>query len=78
MAITLPDVNDEWLSEFGAGVFELCEFYNVQLIGGDTTQGPLSITITAQGFTPEGIIYHVQVQNRVTGFMLRVILVMRR
>ena len=54
LAITLPDVNDEWLSEFGAGVFELCEFYNVQLIGGDTTQGPLSITITAQGFTPEG------------------------
>lgn len=54
LAITLPDVNDEWLSEFGAGVFELCEFYNVQLIGGDTTQGPLSITITAQGLTPEG------------------------
>lgn len=54
LAITLPDVNDEWLSEFGQGVFELCEFYNVQLIGGDTTQGPLSITITAQGLTPEG------------------------
>lgn len=53
LAITLPDVNDEWLSEFSTGVFELCEYYNVQLIGGDTTQGPLSITITAQGLTPE-------------------------
>jgi thiamine-monophosphate kinase len=53
LAITLPEVNDEWLREFCSGVFELCEFYNVQLIGGDTTQGPLSITITAQGLTPE-------------------------
>jgi thiamine-monophosphate kinase len=54
LAITLPEVNDDWLSDFCAGVFELCEYYNVQLIGGDTTQGPLSITITAQGITPEG------------------------
>ena len=54
LAITLPEVNDDWLSEFCAGAFELCDYYNVQLIGGDTTQGPLSITITAQGLTPEG------------------------
>jgi thiamine-monophosphate kinase len=54
LAITLPEVNDEWLTEFCSGAFELCEYYNVQLIGGDTTQGPLSITITAQGLTPEG------------------------
>jgi thiamine-monophosphate kinase len=54
LAITLPEVNEDWLTEFSAGVFELCEYYNVQLIGGDTTQGPLSITITAQGLTPEG------------------------
>ncbi|MBL4942693.1 MAG: thiamine-phosphate kinase [Colwellia sp.] len=54
LAITLPEVNDDWLTEFCTGAFELCEYYNVQLIGGDTTQGPLSITITAQGLTPEG------------------------
>lgn len=54
LAITLPDVNDIWLNEFSCGVFELCEYFNVQLIGGDTTQGPLSITITAQGLIPEG------------------------
>lgn len=53
LAITLPEVNEEWLAEFSSGVFELCEYYNVQIIGGDTTQGPLSITITAQGLTPE-------------------------
>lgn len=52
LALTLPEIDEEWMREFCVGVFELCEFYNVQLIGGDTTQGPLSITITAQGFTP--------------------------
>lgn len=52
LALTIPEVDEAWLSEFCAGVFELCEFYNVQLVGGDTTQGPLSITVTAQGLTP--------------------------
>ncbi|MEW6989456.1 thiamine-phosphate kinase [Colwelliaceae bacterium 6441] len=52
MAITLPNIDEEWVSEFCAGVFELCEYYHVQLVGGDTTQGPLSITVTAQGLTP--------------------------
>ncbi|MBL4910766.1 MAG: thiamine-phosphate kinase [Alteromonadaceae bacterium] len=52
LAITLPEINEHWAADFSAGVFELCEFYNVQLIGGDTTQGPLSVTVTAQGYTP--------------------------
>lgn len=52
LALTLPEFDHEWLAEFCAGVFELCEYYNIQLIGGDTTQGPLSITVTAQGLTP--------------------------
>lgn len=52
LALTLPSVDEDWLKEFSAGVFELCEYCNVQLIGGDTTQGPLSITVTAQGYTP--------------------------
>ncbi len=52
IAITLPEIDEDWVGEFCAGVFELCEYYNVQLIGGDTTQGPLSITITAQGLIP--------------------------
>lgn len=54
VAITLPEVDEEWIGEFCVGMFELCEYYNVQLVGGDTTQGPLSITITAQGFIPNG------------------------
>jgi thiamine-monophosphate kinase len=52
LAITMPEIDEDWVKEFCAGVFELCEYYNVQLIGGDTTQGPLSITVTAQGLIP--------------------------
>ncbi|WP_206484669.1 thiamine-phosphate kinase [Thalassotalea sp. G2M2-11] len=52
LALTLPEADEDWVGEFCEGVFELCEFYNVQLIGGDTTQGPLSITVTAQGTVP--------------------------
>lgn len=52
IAITMPAVDEGWIRDFCRGLFELCEYYNVQLIGGDTTQGPLSITVTAQGLVP--------------------------
>lgn len=54
LALTLPEINDEWLTGFAHGLREICEYYNCQLIGGDTTQGPLSITVTAHGFVPKG------------------------
>jgi thiamine-monophosphate kinase len=54
LALTLPEADTDWVAEFSASIFELCEYYNVQLIGGDTTQGPLSITVTAQGLLPAG------------------------
>jgi thiamine-monophosphate kinase len=52
LALTLPNFDDLWLTDFCSGLFELCEYYNIQLIGGDTTQGPLSITVTAHGLVP--------------------------
>ncbi|GLX77567.1 thiamine-monophosphate kinase [Thalassotalea insulae] len=52
VALTIPEADEDWVGEFCQGMFELCEYYNVQLVGGDTTQGPLSITITAQGTVP--------------------------
>lgn len=54
LALTLPEINDEWLTGFAHGLREICEYYNCQLIGGDTTQGSLSITVTAHGFVPKG------------------------
>lgn len=54
LALTLPSVDKEWLSAFSEGLFSLARQFNVQLIGGDTTRGPLSITIQAHGFVPKG------------------------
>lgn len=49
LAITLPNVDEKWLSEFSRGFFDLAEQHNIRLVGGDTTKGPLSITISAKG-----------------------------
>ncbi|WP_438865268.1 thiamine-phosphate kinase [Neptunicella sp.] len=53
LSLSIPQVDEQWLDEFSQGMRELCEYYSVQLIGGDTVKGPLSITITAMGFIPE-------------------------
>ena len=49
LAITLPSVDEKWLSEFSRGFFDLAKKHKVVLIGGDTTKGPLSITVSAKG-----------------------------
>lgn len=54
LSLSIPSANVDWLNEFSTTLNELTEYYSVQLIGGDTVQGPLSITITAQGFLPDG------------------------
>lgn len=54
LAITLPEVDEVWIKKFCAGFFELSEYYNVALVGGDTTKGPLSITVTVHGTLPLG------------------------
>lgn len=54
LALTLPEADDAWLDAFLDGFFELADEHGVALVGGDTTHGPLSITITAHGFVPEG------------------------
>lgn len=54
LAITLPNADDEWLKAFSESLSALAEKYNVQLIGGDTTSGPLCISITINGLVPVG------------------------
>ncbi|QTH70913.1 thiamine-phosphate kinase [Pseudoalteromonas xiamenensis] len=54
LALTLPSVDLEWLEAFTEGLHEIAEYYNVQVIGGDTTQGPLTITVCAKGIIPKG------------------------
>lgn len=54
LALTLPEVNESWLATFSQSFMETLEDYQVSLIGGDTTKGPLSVTITAQGWVEKG------------------------
>jgi thiamine-monophosphate kinase len=54
LAIALPDVDEAWLEAFAAGMFALAEAHAIELIGGDTTRGPRTITITAIGTLPPG------------------------
>lgn len=50
LALTLPEADPDWLKAFSAGMADLAKQHNVQLVGGDTTRGPLSITIQVTGF----------------------------
>jgi thiamine-monophosphate kinase len=52
--ITLPGVDPSWIERFARGLFDLAQIHRVQLIGGDTARGPLSVTITAIGLVPRG------------------------
>lgn len=53
LALTLPEVDESWLADFSSGMFEIAEYYGVALVGGDTTRGPRSITITINGQVPK-------------------------
>jgi thiamine-monophosphate kinase len=54
LALALPRVDARWLAAFSAGLFALARRHRVDLIGGDTTRGPLAIDITAFGEAPAG------------------------
>lgn len=54
LALTLPAVDEDWLQGFCQGLFGLAAEHNVALVGGDTTRGPLTLSITLQGLVPEG------------------------
>lgn len=54
LALTLPKVDEPWLAAFSDSLFEQINYYGMQLIGGDTTRGNLSLTLTVHGLVPAG------------------------
>ena len=54
LAIALPEINHAWLAEFSRGFFACADAFNVDLIGGDTTRGPLTISVQIMGEVPAG------------------------
>jgi len=55
LALALPAANEAWLKEFADGFFALAARFGVELIGGDTTRGTLSICVTILGEVPAGL-----------------------
>jgi thiamine-monophosphate kinase len=54
LALTLPSVDPEWLTRFAAGFFDLADAHAVALVGGDTTRGPLTVSVQILGHVPHG------------------------
>lgn len=52
LALTLPAADPDWLRAFSRGLCGLARRFGVQLVGGDTTRGPLSVSLQLQGFVP--------------------------
>ena len=54
LALALPQADEGWLEGFSRGLFALADAHDCELIGGDTTRGPLAICITVFGEVPPG------------------------
>jgi len=54
LALALPAVDEAWLEGFSRGLFALADAHGCELIGGDTTRGPLNLCITVFGEVPSG------------------------
>ena len=54
LALSLPAVDEPWLAGFSRGLFALADAHGCELVGGDTTRGPLNLCITVFGEVPAG------------------------
>jgi thiamine-monophosphate kinase len=54
LSLTLPRVDEAFLSGFADGLYALADAHDIELVGGDTTAGPLNIGITVMGEVPPG------------------------
>ena len=52
LSLTLPQIDEDWIALFSDGLWSVLDAYGVELIGGNTTKGPLAIAMTAFGELP--------------------------
>ena len=55
LALTLPEIDHDWLAAFASGLFSLADAVGAELVGGDVTRGPLTLTLQAAGTVPAGM-----------------------
>jgi len=58
LALSVPDFDEEWISGFAKGVHATANAFDIPLIGGDTTRGPLTITVTVLGAVDKDAALH--------------------
>lgn len=54
LALSLPSIDEDWLAGFAAGLSAIASRYGIALVGGDTTRGPLAITVQVHGAIEPG------------------------
>ncbi|KAF1014010.1 MAG: Thiamine-monophosphate kinase [Stenotrophomonas maltophilia] len=54
LALSLPEAREDWIEAFAEGFFALADQHDIALVGGDTTRGPLSLSVTAMGQVAPG------------------------
>lgn len=55
LAASLPEARVSWIASFAEGLFACASHYAVDVVGGDTTRGPLTLCLTAIGEVPAGL-----------------------
>jgi thiamine-monophosphate kinase len=55
LALSMPRPDEQWLEQFSRAAGDLCRRHGVSLVGGDTTRGSLTITVTVIGIVPIGV-----------------------
>ena len=55
LSLALPEADEPWLEAFSEGFYSLAARYGVDLVGGDTTRGPLAISVTLIGEVPAAL-----------------------
>ena len=54
LSLSLPEADQPWLEKFSEGFFAMAQQHGVELVGGDTTRGPLNLCVTIMGEVPHG------------------------
>jgi thiamine-monophosphate kinase len=54
LALTVPGLDERWLERFSSGLWDLADANGVTLVGGDTTRGPLTVSVQILGYVPLG------------------------
>jgi thiamine-monophosphate kinase len=53
LALTLPAIDEVWIKSFSESLYEFASRFNISLVGGDTTKGPLAVTLQVHGLVPK-------------------------